>query len=75
MKKLLLTLTILSCFFCTGCGPQGNTVVAPTDNELTAEEAKAQEEDDEEDHQWTHFGGGSSYDMSSNSTILDAEIL
>jgi len=24
---------------------------------------------------WTHFGGGSSYDMNSNSTILDAEIL
>ncbi len=47
MKKLLLTLTILSCFFCTGCGPQGNTVVAPTDNELTAEEAKGQEEDDQ----------------------------
>ncbi|MCP4943339.1 MAG: hypothetical protein GY924_15380 [Planctomycetaceae bacterium] len=47
MKNLLLTLTILSCFFCIGCGPQGNTVVAPTDNELTAEEAKGQEEDDQ----------------------------
>jgi|AOAMet1_18_M0_10_1038524.scaffolds.fasta_scaffold135553_1 predicted small lipoprotein YifL len=47
MKKRLLTLTILSCLFFTGCGPQGNTVVAPTDNELTAEEAKGQEEDNQ----------------------------
>ncbi len=47
MKNLLLTLTVLSCLFFTGCGPQGNTVVAPTDTELTAEEAKAQEEDDQ----------------------------
>jgi len=29
----------------------------------------------EDSQEWTHFGGGSNYDMISNSTILDAEIL
>lgn len=47
MKKLLITFTVLSCLACTGCGPEGNTVVAPSENELTAEEAKIQEEDDQ----------------------------
>lgn len=31
--------------------------------------------DDNEDAEFTHFGGGSDYDISTNSTILDAEIL
>lgn len=34
-------------------------------------------ESDEDDtrQEWTHFGGGSNFDLNSNSTILDAEIL
>jgi hypothetical protein len=47
MKYLILSLAAFSCLVWTGCGPQGNTVVAPTDNELTAEETQAQEEDDQ----------------------------
>lgn len=47
MKKLILSITIASCLVGTGCGPQGNTVVEPSNNELTAEEAQAQEEDDQ----------------------------
>jgi len=30
---------------------------------------------DDSRQEWTHFGGGSNYDIKSNSTILDAEIL
>ena len=40
------------------------------------DEARPETEDSEDARQeWTHFGGGSNYDLSSNSTILDAEIL
>jgi len=40
--------------------------------------ASEDEEDNDEENngqEWTHFGGGSNYNMNSNSTILDAEIL
>ena len=47
MKTLLLSGAALCCFALTGCGNQGNTVVAPTDNELTEEERQSQEQDDE----------------------------
>ncbi|MAI78090.1 MAG: hypothetical protein CL917_04050 [Deltaproteobacteria bacterium] len=47
MKNVLLILTFLSSLVLVGCGAEGNTVVAPSDNELTAEEAKGQEEDDQ----------------------------
>ena len=49
------------------------------DNSIEEEEAyepPLETEDDEDAAQeWTHFGGGSNYDIRSNSTILDAEIL
>jgi len=32
-------------------------------------------ETDDTSQEWTHFGGGSNYDLNSNSIILDAEIL
>jgi predicted small lipoprotein YifL len=47
MKKLILSITAVSCLVWTGCGPQGNTVVEPSNNEPTAEETQAQEEDDQ----------------------------
>ena len=47
MKKLILSITVAACLAWPGCGPQGNTVVEPSNNELTAEEAQAQEEDDQ----------------------------
>ena len=47
MKKLILSFAIVSCLVWTGCGPQDNTVVEPSNNELTAEEAQAQEEEDQ----------------------------
>ncbi|MAI33900.1 MAG: hypothetical protein CMM07_19800 [Rhodopirellula sp.] len=47
MKNVLLILTFLSGLAYVGCGPDGNTVVAPSDNALTAEEAKTQAEDDQ----------------------------
>lgn len=48
------------------------------DEEISsASEPSESEDDDSTTHgqEWTHFGGGSNYDLSSNSTILDAEIL
>lgn len=47
MKNVLIICSLLSCLYFTGCGPKGNSVVVPSDNELTAEEIKAQEEDDQ----------------------------
>ena len=47
MKNLLLILTLLSSLLWVGCAPEGNTVVTPSDYELTEEEAKAQEEDEQ----------------------------
>ena len=39
------------------------------------DDATSPEAPSEESQEWTHFGGGSNYDVSTNSTILDAEIL
>lgn len=39
------------------------------------EDDVSQEDENDEGAGWTHFGGGSNYDISTNSTILDAEIL
>lgn len=47
MKNLLLILTLFSSLLLAGCAPEGNTVVAPSDYELTEEEAKGQEEDEQ----------------------------
>jgi len=38
-------------------------------------ESESEDDDANNGQEWTHFGGGSNYDLSSNSTILDAEIL
>ena len=56
MKNLLLIVTLLFSLVCVGCGPKGNTVVTPSDTELTAEEAQAQEEDDQKREEYESGG-------------------
>ena len=46
MKIFHLVLVALFCLMSIGCGPKENSVVAPSDTELTAEEAQAEEEED-----------------------------
>eukprot|EP00532_Pseudo-nitzschia_australis_P010652 CAMPEP_0168230644 /NCGR_PEP_ID=MMETSP0140_2-20121125/16112_1 /TAXON_ID=44445 /ORGANISM="Pseudo-nitzschia australis, Strain 10249 10 AB" /LENGTH=686 /DNA_ID=CAMNT_0008162923 /DNA_START=120 /DNA_END=2180 /DNA_ORIENTATION=+ len=52
---------------------KGQAATAAT---TTSDDDDNDDDDENDQQQWTaHFGGGSSYDMISNSTILDAEIL
>lgn len=44
-------------------------------NDSPSPQRPESEEDDTTRQEWTHFGGGSNFNMNSNSTILDAEIL
>lgn len=47
MKVLNVVLVALFCLMSIGCGPKENSVVAPSDTELTAEEAQAEEEEEQ----------------------------
>ena len=47
MKKFILSLTVVSCLVWTGCAGEGNTVVEPSNNEPTAEETQAEQEEDQ----------------------------
>ena len=43
--------------------------------EVSSSQRHHEVEEDDTHHVWSHIGGGSNYNMNSNSTILDAEIL
>eukprot|EP00536_Pseudo-nitzschia_multiseries_P007004 jgi/Psemu1/194327/e_gw1.156.20.1 len=63
--------------------PGGSNANASANANASVREDSNDNDDDDDDsedfeddsQEWTHFGGGSNYDMISNSTILDAEIL
>ncbi len=56
MKIFHLVLVALFCLMSIGCGPKENSVVAPSDTELTAEEAQAEEEEEQEREEYESGG-------------------